>query len=232
MKRQVDGALGSGLHEGNEIPPWGRGCCFKLATKLYTPLYKPVISGQSHQPAPKTVETEHMLKSLKIVAMADLSARLRGHREAGRSIVFTNGCFDILHAGHVRYLAAAKAQGDILVVGLNSDASVRIIKGPDRPIVGETDRAEVLAALVCVDHVTLFHEPDPLRLIHAARPDVLVKGADWTEDRIIGADLVKKNGGRVFRVPVVPDISTTEIIGRIRESYCPEQSPGGKSSNG
>ncbi len=157
-----------------------------------------------------------MQSSLKILNRADLLTSLRGPREAGRSIVFTNGCFDILHAGHVRYLAAAKAQGDVLVVGLNSDKSVRSIKGPDRPIVEEASRAEVLAALECVDFVTLFDDPDPFELIRAARPDVLVKGADWTEDRIIGADLVKKEGGRVFRVPVVPDISTTEIIDRIQ----------------
>ncbi len=173
-----------------------------------------------------------MRRSKKIVNMADLSARLRGRREAGRSIVFTNGCFDILHAGHVRYLAAAKDQGDILVVGLNSDKSVRSIKGPDRPIVGEADRAEVLAALECVDHVTLFDAPDPFRLIRAARPDVLVKGADWAEEQIIGADLVKSDGGRVFRVPVVPDISTSEIIGRILDRYCLENTLGGLVESG
>ncbi len=170
-----------------------------------------------------------MQRSLKIVNRADLLTSLRGRREAGRSIVFTNGCFDILHAGHVRYLAAAKAEGDILVVGLNSDRSVRAIKGPDRPIVEENSRAEVVAALECVDYVTLFDAPDPFELIRAARPDVLVKGADWAEDQIIGADLVKRDGGRVFRVPVVPDISTTEIIGRIQDRYCPANPRGKKT---
>ncbi len=169
-----------------------------------------------------------MQRSIKIVNRADLSDILRGCREEGRSIVFTNGCFDILHAGHVRYLAAAKAEGDVLVVGLNSDASVHSIKGPDRPIVEETSRAEVLAALECVDYVTLFDAPDPLELIREARPDVLVKGADWAEDQIIGADRVKKDGGRVFRVPVVPDISTTEIIRRIQNIYSPETNRGGE----
>ncbi|MCP4689651.1 MAG: D-glycero-beta-D-manno-heptose 1-phosphate adenylyltransferase [Desulfobacterales bacterium] len=160
---------------------------------------------------------------MKIVNLTDLQEALGRCRAVGRSIVFTNGCFDILHAGHVRYLAQSRAQGDILVVGLNSDASVRLIKDPGRPIVGERDRAEVLAALACVDYVTLFDEPDPYRLIAAIVPDVLVKGADWAEEDIIGADLVKENGGVVFRAPVLPGISTSDIIRRILDRYREEK---------
>jgi len=141
-------------------------------------------------------------------------------RRAGQRVAFTNGCFDILHAGHVRYLKAARATSDMLVVGLNSDVSVRAIKGTRRPLNPEALRAEVLAGLSCVDCVVLFDEPDPLALIEALQPDVLVKGADWAEDRIIGADVVKKRGGRVARIDLVPDISTTALIDRIRERYC------------
>ena len=147
-------------------------------------------------------------------------ALVRKTREEGRRIAFTNGCFDILHAGHVRYLTAARATADILVVGLNSDASVRMIKDPQRPLNPASLRAEVLAGLRCVDCVVLFEEPDPLALITALQPDVLVKGADWPEDRIIGADVVRERGGRVERIELVPDISTSVLIDRIRERYC------------
>lgn len=155
----------------------------------------------------------------KIVAQKDLVRRLGPHRDAGQAIVFTNGCFDILHAGHVRYLAAARSEGEVLVVGINSDASVRAIKGTKRPIVGEHQRAEVLAGLECVDYVTFFDEPDPLKLIETCRPDVLVKGADWAEENIIGGDVVKKYGGKVVRISVVPGISTTDIIAKIIRRY-------------
>jgi len=148
------------------------------------------------------------------------AARVRKAREKGQRVAFTNGCFDILHAGHVRYLTAARATADILVVGLNSDASVGMIKGPLRPINPASLRAEVLAGLRCVDCVVLFEEPDPLALIKALQPDILVKGADWAEDRIIGADTVKQRGGRVERIDLVPDISTSALIERIRERYC------------
>ncbi|MCI0498765.1 MAG: D-glycero-beta-D-manno-heptose 1-phosphate adenylyltransferase [Planctomycetales bacterium] len=134
-------------------------------------------------------------------------------------MVFTNGCFDILHVGHVRYLEAARSEGDLLVVGLNTDASVQAIKGPRRPIVNQDQRAEVLAALGCVDFVVLFDEPDPLRLIETLKPDVLVKGADWSEENIIGAEVVKASGGRVVRIELVPAVSTTGIIGKILETY-------------
>lgn len=140
-------------------------------------------------------------------------------KKAGKRIVFTNGCFDILHAGHVRYLAAARAEGDVLVVGLNSDKSVKLIKDGKRPIVTQTQRAEVLSALSSVDFITLFDDPDPLKLIQDVRPDVLVKGGDWEEKDIIGAGFVKANGGKVVRVSVVQDISTSLIIKRIVELY-------------
>lgn len=160
-----------------------------------------------------------MQMQAKLVNLKALKKKLAPLRDAGQKIVFTNGCFDILHAGHVRYLTAARMTGDLLIVGLNSDRSVRKIKEPQRPIVSQDQRAEVLAALACVDFVILFDEPDPLNLIRALRPDVLVKGDDWPEDRIIGADLVKAGGGRIVRVPVVPDTSTSKIIERIVSKY-------------
>ena len=151
----------------------------------------------------------------KIVKLKDLVQKISTLRESGRTIVFTNGCFDILHVGHVRYLAAARSEGDVLVVGLNSDESTRSIKQENRPIVSQEQRAEVLAGLECVDYITVFNEPDPLKLIQALKPDVLVKGADWKEEDIIGADVVKEGGGKVVRVDVVPEISTSRIIQRI-----------------
>jgi D-beta-D-heptose 7-phosphate kinase/D-beta-D-heptose 1-phosphate adenosyltransferase len=132
------------------------------------------------------------------------------------TIVFTNGCFDLLHRGHVEYLAAARQLGDVLVVGLNSDASVRRLKGPDRPINPEGDRAAVLDALRAVDFVTIFEEDTPAALIEAVQPDVLVKGADYTEDRIVGADIVRRRGGRVVIVPLLGGRSTSGLIARIR----------------
>jgi rfaE bifunctional protein nucleotidyltransferase chain/domain len=153
-----------------------------------------------------------MNASEKIVTLEDLVARLKKVRESGQTVVFTNGCFDLLHVGHVRYLAAARSQGDLLIVGLNSDASVRLIKGPKRPIVRQKHRAEVLASLMCVDYVVLFEEPDPLRLIQTVKPDVLVKGEDWAEDAIIGAEDVKSGGGKIVRIAFVEEGSTTGII--------------------
>jgi len=155
----------------------------------------------------------------KILKLPDLIQTLEGLRKSGKRVVFTNGCFDILHVGHVRYLTAARAKGDILVLGLNSDVSVRSIKPDNRPIVNQDQRAEVLAGLTCVDYITIFDEPDPLALIRAVKPDILVKGADWEEAEIIGSDAVKSYGGKVVRVEVVPDISTSRIIRRILDLY-------------
>ncbi|MEW5736052.1 MAG: D-glycero-beta-D-manno-heptose 1-phosphate adenylyltransferase [Thermodesulfobacteriota bacterium] len=146
-----------------------------------------------------------------------LRAIVDREKAAGRTVVFTNGCFDILHVGHVRYLAAARALGDVLVVGVNSDASVSRIKAKGRPVVPESERAEVLASLAAVDYVILFPEDDPGALIGSLVPHVLVKGADWPEDKIIGADTVKKAGGHVERIPLAPGASTTSIIERIRK---------------
>jgi D-beta-D-heptose 7-phosphate kinase/D-beta-D-heptose 1-phosphate adenosyltransferase len=147
---------------------------------------------------------------------AALAAALAPRRARGERIVFTNGCFDLLHPGHVRYLAAARALGDVLVVGLNDDASVRRLKGPGRPILSTAERAEVLAALSAVDHVVVFAEDTPRALVAALAPDVLVKGADWAEDDIVGRDEVLARGGRVERVALVPGVSTSELIRRIR----------------
>ena len=136
-------------------------------------------------------------------------------KEEGKRVVFTNGCFDILHHGHARYLSQAKKCGDCLIVGLNSDESVRNIKGNNRPLIPEEARAELLAALCFVDGVVIFNEEDPLDLIKYLQPHVLVKGADWPEKDIIGADVVKDAGGEVKRIPFVPGISTSDIIRRI-----------------
>ena len=140
-------------------------------------------------------------------------------RRTGAKVVFTNGCFDIVHAGHVRYLQKARKFGACLVVGINSDASVRAIKGPTRPIVPQSERAEVLSALECVDYVIIFDETTPLRLITAIKPDILAKGADWAAKEIVGGDIVKKNGGQIRRVTLVKGRSTTNIIKRILELH-------------
>lgn len=147
-------------------------------------------------------------------AMAAIAARAR---KSGKRIVFTNGCFDLLHVGHVRYLARARALGDLLVVGVNRDASVRRLKGPRRPIVPERERAEVLAALQSVDYVILFSEDTPLDLIRAVRPAFLVKGGDWQKRDIVGWDFVESYGGRVKPLPFVPGRSTTGLLAKIKK---------------
>ena len=147
-----------------------------------------------------------------------LRAALAPRRAAGERVVFTNGCFDLLHPGHVRYLAAARALGDVLVVGMNGDASVRRQKGPGRPVLRAEERAEVLSGLAAVDYVIFFDQDTPRALIAALGPDVLVKGADWAAEDIVGGDEVLARGGRVERIDVVPGASTSEIIRRIRES--------------
>ncbi len=146
---------------------------------------------------------------------AEAAARVAAWRAAGRPVVFTNGVFDLLHAGHVEYLEAARALGGALVVGVNSDASVRRIKGAKRPLVPQEERAELLAALECVDLVVLFDEDTPQTLIEALGPDVLVKGADWEEAEIVGAEWVRARGGRVERIPLREGVSTTAIIRRV-----------------
>ena len=153
----------------------------------------------------------------KIHSRDSLAALLEKHRQQGHRVVFTNGCFDLMHIGHTRYLHTARSLGDLLVVGVNSDASVRgLNKGSNRPIVPDQQRAEVVAALACVDYVVVFEEPDPAALIAKLQPDVLVKGGDWSLDRIVGRDIVEARGGTVRTIPLVPGISTTTLIQRIR----------------
>jgi rfaE bifunctional protein nucleotidyltransferase chain/domain len=155
----------------------------------------------------------------KMATFSEMKQLSRQYKDAKKTVVFTNGCFDILHAGHVTYLTRAAGFGDILILGLNSDHSVRCIKGEKRPVIGQEHRALVVAAMACIDHVVVFDEPDPGRLIEIICPDVLVKGADWPEEQIIGAHFVKQHGGRIERVSMEPDISTTKIIQRIGALY-------------
>ena len=152
----------------------------------------------------------------KILDRNSLKKKVDLLRQSGKVVVFTNGCFDLLHVGHARYLQEARKQGDCLVVAVNSDSSVQQIKGRGRPIIPDDQRAEVMAALSCVDWVTVFDEPDPLVLIKLLKPDVLVKGSDWPEEKIIGAQEVKGAGGKVLRIPLEPGISTSDIFERIR----------------
>lgn len=149
--------------------------------------------------------------SLKIAAAEEVLSAI----PAGETLVFTNGCFDILHPGHVDYLERARALGSRLAVGLNSDASVRRLKGPARPVNDERSRALVLAGLACVDHVVIFDEDTPWELIRKLRPRILVKGGDWPVERIVGRELVQKRGGQVLSLPVLPGYSTTNIVRRV-----------------
>lgn len=147
------------------------------------------------------------------VLSLDAAARMADElRASGRRVVFTNGVFDLLHPGHVRYLQAARAQGDALIVGVNSDRSVRAIKGPTRPITPENERAEILSALNCVTAAVVFDEDTPAEIIRRIQPDVLVKGADWAADAIVGRDTVEARGGRVVRMPIEQGWSTTAIV--------------------
>lgn len=149
---------------------------------------------------------------------AELRAERDKLRAAGKTLVFTNGCFDIMHTGHVDYLAFARRQGDALAVGVNSDASVRKNKGTKRPIIPEDERARMLASLEAVDFVVIFDDDEPLKLIETALPDVLVKGADWAH-YVAGRDIVERNGGRIALAPLTKGWSTTEIIRKITEAY-------------
>ncbi len=154
------------------------------------------------------------LISEKIKTLAALKQIVNRLKRQGKRIVFTNGCFDILHIGHVQYLEDAKRKGDYLIVALNSDLSVRRLKGPARPVTKEADRARVLAALQSVDYVVLFGQDTPYAVIRELKPDILVKGGDWPLNKIVGADLVKSYGGRVSCIPYIPGKSTTKIIAR------------------
>ena len=152
--------------------------------------------------------------SEKVLTLEGLRARAHAWRQAGEHITFTNGCFDILHIGHITLLESARREGDRLVVGINSDRSVSALKGPSRPIVGERERAQILASLSAVDAVVIFEEATPLRVIEALRPDVIVKGGDYTEATVVGANEVRSWGGRVKIVPTVEGFSTTRIIAK------------------
>ncbi|MEE9542572.1 MAG: D-glycero-beta-D-manno-heptose 1-phosphate adenylyltransferase [Thermodesulfobacteriota bacterium] len=163
---------------------------------------------------------EKKLTGKKLIALSSLCRKLKQGRK-GKRVVFTNGCFDVLHAGHVRYLKKAKELGDILIVGLNNDSSVKKIKGRGRPVLPEAERAEILVALEAVDYVVLFKEATPEGLIKKILPDVLVKGADWKAQDIVGADVVKAAGGKVARVRLVKGKSTTNIIEKIRKMKKP-----------
>ena len=164
----------------------------------------------------------------RVVSLAELAVAMEAERAAGKRIVLTNGCFDLLHVGHIRSLRAARTLGDVLVVGVNSDASVRSFKAPDRPLVPDVERAEVLAAIESVDYVVVFEEPTAERLADLVRPDVYAKGADYAmtgasvdESRLPEARVVSRNGGRTVLIPFVPGRSTTSLVKRIRSGLTP-----------
>lgn len=161
----------------------------------------------------------------KVLSRAQAKALRRKARRAGRKVVFTNGCFDLLHAGHVQYLEAARRQGDLLIVGINTDESVRRLKGKGRPIQPDRDRALLLAALAAVDAVVLFEEDTPAALIEALDPDVLAKGADWKASEIVGRDEVLAHGGRVVRIPLRRGASTSTLIEKVVRTHRPPARP-------
>jgi D-beta-D-heptose 7-phosphate kinase/D-beta-D-heptose 1-phosphate adenosyltransferase len=153
----------------------------------------------------------------KLKSRDEIASLAEQARQDGKTIVFTNGCFDLLHRGHVHVLRQARASGDLLIVGINSDRSVRSIKGATRPILPEIDRVELIAAMEMVDYVVLFDEPDPYQLIAVIKPRVLAKGGDWGGEKIVGADIVERDGGRVTVIPYLKGHSTTALIERIRK---------------
>lgn len=152
----------------------------------------------------------------KLKSVAEIISIAAEARKKGLKVVFTNGCFDLLHRGHVHILRQAKAAGDLLIVALNSDRSVTMIKGPRRPVLPETDRVELIAAMEMVDYIVVFDEPDPYKLIDAIRPNVLAKGGDWKMEEVVGADIVERDGGQIAVIPYLKGFSTSEIIERIR----------------
>ena len=154
----------------------------------------------------------------KVLDRDTLKEKVDSLRQAGKRLVFTNGCFDLIHIGHIRLLQKAREKGDCLVVAVNSDSSVQQIKEPGRPVMPEGQRAEVVAALGCVDWVTIFDEPDPLVLIRLLKPDVLVKGTDWSEEEIVGAPEVREAGGQVLRIQLEPGSSSSALIKKIRST--------------
>ena len=155
----------------------------------------------------------------KIKSKKELLRIIKDLKAKGKRIVFTNGCFDLLHIGHVRYLEKARALGDVLVVGVNSDSSVRKLKGPERPILHEEERAGILSGLGCVDYITIFREIDPLKLITSLRPDLLAKGGDWTKEQTVGKEVVERLGGEVVIIPFIKGASTSNLIETILRKY-------------
>ena len=155
----------------------------------------------------------------KILSREQLKDEMERLRKEGKKIAFTNGCFDILHVGHTRYLRDARKRGDVLILALNSDASVRAIKGDKRPLVPENERADVVASLESVDYVTIFNELTPLELIEYLRPDVIVKGGDWVVEKVVGRESVRKWGGQVAIIPEIKGASTTNIVEKIKKVY-------------
>ncbi|MBW8004770.1 MAG: D-glycero-beta-D-manno-heptose 1-phosphate adenylyltransferase [candidate division NC10 bacterium] len=153
----------------------------------------------------------------KLKTLEELVAIRHDLGRQGKQVVFTNGCFDLLHRGHVRFLGQAKSLGDVLIVAVNNDISVRTLKGPDRPVMSHAERAELLAALAAVDYVLIFEEVDPEKLIRALEPDLLVKGGDWPVDHVVGRQIVESRGGRVCTLPYVEGASSSQLLQRIRE---------------
>ncbi len=165
------------------------------------------------------VNLTHRDSDSKIKGRDLLASIIEQERLRGKQVVFTNGCFDLLHAGHVKYLQAARRLGDLLILGLNSDASVRRLKGPKRPLINEEERSHILAALDCIDYVCLFDEDTPLELITMLKPQILVKGGDYTPEGVVGREIVEAYGGRVELIPFVDGKSSTNIIEKVLERY-------------
>jgi len=190
------------------------GCDYKTAVQLSN--ITAGIEVEKFGAEPVTIEEIINEITDKVHSVDSLLDQLTWHRQQNKTIVFTNGCFDVVHRGHIEFLKFCKLQGDIVVVGLNSDSSVKTIKGPDRPINNQYDRATVLAALEMVDYVTLFDEPDPLDLIKKVKPDILVKGQDWAEKGVVGREFVESYGGRVVLAPIVEGKSSTATIEKMK----------------
>ncbi len=206
-------AGGLGIAESARLANVAAGIAVaKLGTSVVTPSEIIDAVSLAHRDTDSKIKNRDVLASI-----------LERERAKGRQVVFTNGCFDLLHAGHVKYLQAARRLGDILVMGLNSDTSVRRLKGPRRPLIGEEERAHILAALDCIDYVCLFDEDTPLELITALKPLILVKGGDYTADGVVGKDLVESYGGRVELIPFVDGKSTTSIIEKVLDRYSNEE---------
>jgi D-beta-D-heptose 7-phosphate kinase/D-beta-D-heptose 1-phosphate adenosyltransferase len=176
--------------------------------------YNSSLSDYKQKQTPFKCKGILLLKD-KIKDLNALAELVLKHKNGGKKIVFTNGCYDILHVGHIQCFQESKRLGDILIVAVNSDRSVGVIKGPSRPIVPEDERAELIAALESVDYVTVFDQEDPFEVISAVKPDILVKGGDWSLDTIVGRELVESYGGTVMTIPMVKGISTSEIIEKI-----------------